>query len=990
MDPGVLDDIDAMVKEQERVVTAKFLSRSLSLPLRQAKSVLQGYWSQHKEEVAAVWVVSGWVGSVDGGIPASAATPAAADVPTSSAAGGTAGGTAGGAGTAVLGPTQHEGAEQIVKEFRVRLVPSARLSETQEAMGGASAHIYSVQRRLPRDLAVLCADDAVPSRTRESRLSAVQPPPICLETLSRRPHPSAHITAASPMPSRSPDMAAAGAPAAAKHPKREPSHSESKPVKQENVLPNQQAGPPKQGCSVRVKQEAAALGKTETGNVDATRLKREWGDSAEAAAADATASAAAATAVKQEPRDSLGDKGGSRGEGRGGKNAAASAAAAGAPLNAGKGKKGTIMGMWKRSKPQAEVKLEGGSISEVKQSEGGQGQRKVVKEEPDGGGGNGAATLGVGGAANAVGDGGGHGGDDDDEEEGVGFSRKAAGLLGRGGAKKKRRFAVDDDDEEEEGGGEEGSNGQTIELTQRSRVVGDGEDGEGEKERGREMGQEEEREVVERKQEGKEKEEEGKQEGMEEDGREATDIGETAVDEGGGNGGKLARDVRQHEVKVEAVGQDESSRGEDGSAGVGVGDAEREGKDEEGGKGEARVKKEADLQGDEEGGGEGGRKRGKEEGACIETGRVGLNRAYKDGMGEKEKKVEVEQEPVEKEAFGAESTRLVKKGRKGDEQGGQGDSGEGEEEVTGGGRKRAKEAASSKPLGDEPDAAEVQKEEGKGEKEKRIKMEDGIEGECVEGKGEKAEGLMVEEREEVKVEVEPPAAEKGAFGAESIRLMKKGRKGVGEGGQEGSKRRKGGRQGGNEGDEKEEKEKEETEKEETEEEGLAAVECAVRLRPKVEAGGVKERDSGERRMVWKTDIDDRGREVTWQVEVDEFGNEVEEAAGKAREGDGAMLGEEPCSTPEEPEVPKQISSRPSAKPSAAGTKGGKGQGKGAERRGGGGQGKGAEIGGGGGQGKGTGAAGAAKGAAKGGGKAAGKGAPKKGQGSIMSFFQKRT
>ncbi|CAI5465532.1 unnamed protein product [Closterium sp. Yama58-4] len=303
MDPGVLDDIDAMVKDEERVVTAKFLSRTLSLPLRQAKSVLQGYWEQHKEEVTAVWVVSGWIGNGDGGKAASEATPAAA---AAAAAGGAAGGaavTAAGAGT------ESAGEQQAVKEFLMRLVPSAHLAEAQEAMGGASAHIYSVQRLLPRDLAVLCAaDGAMGNGARESSLSVVQPPPICLETLSKRPHPSAHITAASPMHSHSPaaNPAAAGAPGAdrkgqhgqqGEHSRGEAESKQETEGSKQPVQQSRQTKPAEPVGAVKQGQrgQQGGVGRGESENADVKRSK-DSGDGPLVPAA-ATVSGAAAGAA---------------------------------------------------------------------------------------------------------------------------------------------------------------------------------------------------------------------------------------------------------------------------------------------------------------------------------------------------------------------------------------------------------------------------------------------------------------------------------------------------------------------------------------------------------------------------------------------------------------------------------------------------------------------------------------------------------------------
>ncbi|CAI7765936.1 unnamed protein product, partial [Closterium sp. NIES-54] len=828
-------------------VTAKFLSHSLSLPLRQAKSVLQGYWEQHKEEVTAVWVVSGWVSNGDGG-KAAAATPAAAEAE-------------GATVTAAAAEAERAaGEQQMVKEFRMRLVPSAHLAEAEEAMKGASAHIYSVQRRLPRDLAVLCAaDGAMGNGARESSLSAVQPPPICLETLSKRPHPSAHITAASPVPLRSPAAAsppaAAGAPGAAKkdqhgqHPKAEASHLGIRQEREGRKQPGQQEGHAKQAELVgSVNQGAAGLG--ESGNTDVKRLK----DSGEGAAVPPPVAAAPAAATTTTAAAAAA----SRREDKGAKHSSAGGASGGDGV-ADKGKKNTLMGMWKKSKPQSEVKVEKGGeakaveeapFGEMKKGDRVQGQQKDVKEEVVFGGGNGTAILDVGGAANANGGG---GGDDDEEEEGVGFLRGAGGRLGRQGAKKKRRFAVEDEEEEEEGkGGREGE------------------------EEGKEEGNEK------RKEEGKEVDEVrmGKEEA------EAMNIG--AMDEGQETA-EVEKDVREGK-------EGDGELGGEGANG------------DEGREGETLVKEEAEMsQQDEEQGGKAVDERDDgQNGRCRPDelkggGRSGIVlRCLKTdelkGGGRSGKKVQIEHEGAEGAAFGADSIRLMKKGRRGDEASGQEEVVERDEEVKGGGG-------------------------GRDERRKAVVSEAGV------GKQDKPEGAITSEEGKgekgVKVKREHEAAEGGAFGADSIRLMKKGRKGCAEkdGEKKEQRRLSGALKGKKEEEEEEEGEgeasegEEKKEKEVKEEDEMAEVECAVRLTPKG-AGGMKGRSGGERRMVWKTDIDDRGREVTRQVEVDEFGNEVVAAAvDRAGEGEGKSEGDidtdggametgEHCNTPEEA-VPKQ-------------------------------------------------------------------------------------
>ncbi|CAI5500268.1 unnamed protein product [Closterium sp. Naga37s-1] len=910
MDPGVLDDIDAMVKDQERVVStaarlesfspngcdregeeafpptlpvpalppsplfrhhfsatafppslfrhhfsatllsaslpppplsatlppATPLSAILSSPLPSASlSFLSsfptsGYWEQHKEEVTAVWVVSGWVSNGDG-------------VKVKAAEGAT--GTAAGAEA-----ESAAGEQQMVKEFRMRLVPSALLagnpcplvacSECRPAPTHPSHHC-----RLPLSPTAVCSPPPPPPcslsavqpqpiclETLSKRphpsahitaaspiiffphrlcslplllcsLSAVKPPPICLDILSKRPHPSAHITAASPVPSRSPAAAsppaaagaggagaaaaaaaaaaagAGGAPGAAKkdqhgqHPKAEASHLGIRQEREGRKQPGQQEGHAKQAELVgSVKQGAAGL--DESGNTDVKRLKDN------------------------------------------------------------KGKKNTLMGMWKKSKPQSEVKVEKGGeakaveeapFGEMKKADRVQGQRKGVKEEVVVGGGNGTAILGVGGAANANGGG---GGDDDDEEEGVGFLRGAGGRLGRQGAKKKRRFAVEDEEDEEEE--EEGKGGR-----------------EGEEE-GKEEGNEK------RKEEGKEADEVR----MGKEVAEEMNIG--AVDEG--------HEIAEVEKDVREGKEGDGEVGGEGANG------------DEGREGETLVKEEAEMsQQDEE---EGGKAVDDDERDDGQNGRCRPDELK--GGGRSGKKVKIEHEGAEGAAFGADSIRLMKKGRRGDEARGQEEVVERGEEVKGGGGggrdERRKAVVSEAGVGkqDGPEGA-ITTEEGKGEK-------------------------------GVKVKREHEAAEGGAFGADSIRLMKKGRKGCAEKDEEKKEQRRlsGALKGKKEEEEEEEGEgdasegEEKKEKEVKEEDEMAEVECAVRLTPKG-AGGMKGRSGGERRM----------------VEVDEFGNEVVAAAvDRAGEGEGKSEGDidtdggametgEHCNTPEEP-VPKQSTS----------------------------------------------------------------------------------
>ncbi|CAI7840564.1 unnamed protein product, partial [Closterium sp. NIES-54] len=844
-------------------VTAKFLSRSLSLPLRQAKSVLQGYWEQHKEEVTAVWVVSGWVSNGDGG-KAAAATPAAAEAE-------------GATVTAAAAEAERAaGEQQMVKEFRMRLVPSAHLAGNPCPLVAPHG-----RRREPRLCSFISSAAAVPSGPHPSitslppppvphrrvffpppppcSLSAVQPPPICLETLSKRPHPSAHITAASPVPLRSPAAAsppaAAGAPGAAKkdqhgqHPKAEASHLGIRQEREGRKQPGQQEGHAKQAELVgSVNQGAAGLG--ESGNTDVKRLK----DSGEGAAVPPPVAAAPAAATTTTAAAAAA----SRREDKGAKHSSAGGASGGDGV-ADKGKKNTLMGMWKKSKPQSEVKVEKGGeakaveeapFGEMKKGDRVQGQQKDVKEEVVFGGGNGTAILDVGGAANANGGG---GGDDDEEEEGVGFLRGAGGRLGRQGAKKKRRFAVEDEEEEEEGkGGREGE------------------------EEGKEEGNEK------RKEEGKEVDEVrmGKEEA------EAMNIG--AVDEGQETA-EVEKDVREGK-------EGDGELGGEGANG------------DEGREGETLVKEEAEMsQQDEEQGGKAVDERDDgQNGRCRPDelkggGRSGIVlRCLKTdelkGGGRSGKKVQIEHEGAEGAAFGADSIRLMKKGRRGDEASGQEEVVERDEEVKGGGG-------------------------GRDERRKAVVSEAGV------GKQDKPEGAITSEEGKgekgVKVKREHEAAEGGAFGADSIRLMKKGRKGCAEkdGEKKEQRRLSGALKGKKEEEEEEEGEgeasegEEKKEKEVKEEDEMAEVECAVRLTPKG-AGGMKGRSGGERRMVWKTDIDDRGREVTRQVEVDEFGNEVVAAAvDRAGEGEGKSEGDidtdggametgEHCNTPEEA-VPKQ-------------------------------------------------------------------------------------